>query len=305
MPHEAAKWVTKFRDYQKYTPITREFRELSHHRSAPNRRTEKGTGGMASATSCNWSASVLFLGGQEHFIWIYGSWTVPHVYPTPGPSGLDQGLLRRSVTHLAAAGHRLGPVVNRATSRGRAPGPTRAQLSAAAGRTIPDVATPGLHVLFAGINPGLYSAATGHHFARPGNRFWPALHRSGFTDRLLGPSEQDQLLGLGLGITNIVARATARADELGPDELIAGREILAAKVATLHPRRLAVAGVTAYRTAFGKAGAIVGPQELAIGQTQVWVLPNPSGLNALWTTPKLIEAFRDLRLHVEGTHTPI
>ncbi len=189
-------------------------------------------------------------------------------------------------------------MVSRAIRPGR-PAPTRAQLSAAAGRTIPDVATTGLRVLFAGINPGLYSAATGHHFARPGNRFWPALHSSGFTDRLLRPSEQDQLPGLGLGITNIVARATARADELGPDELIAGREILTAKVATLHPRWLAVAGVTAYRTAFGKPGAIVGPQELAIGPTQVWVLPNPSGLNALWTTPKLVAAFRELRLHVE------
>ena len=159
---------------------------------------------------------------------------------------------------------------------------------------------PGLNVLFSGINPGLYSAATGHHFARPGNRFWPALHRSGFTNRQLRPGEQAQLLGLGLGITNIVARATARADELSSDELTAGSEILAAKVAALRPRWLAVVGVTAYRTAFGRPRAVVGRQELMIGATLVWVLPNPSGLNALWTTPKLIEAFRDLRLHAGG-----
>jgi TDG/mug DNA glycosylase family protein len=162
------------------------------------------------------------------------------------------------------------------------------------------VVRPGLNVLFSGINPSLCSAATGHHFARPGNRFWPALHMSGFTDRQLRPSEQDQFLRLGLGITNIVARATARADELESGELIAGREILAAKVLALAPRWLAVVGVTAYRTAFGSPRAIVGPQELTIGQTLVWVLPNPSGLNALWTTPKLIAAFRELRLHVEG-----
>ena len=187
-----------------------------------------------------------------------------------------------------------------AAPRPARPGPTRAELSAAAGRTIADVLKPGLNVLFSGINPGLYSAATGCHFARPGNRFWPALHRSGFTDRQLRPSEQAQLLGLGLGITNIVARATVRADELSSDELTAGSEILAAKVAALRPRWLAVVGVTAYRTAFGRPRATVGPQELTIGATQVWVLPNPSGLNALWTTPKLAAAFGDLRLHVEG-----
>jgi len=161
------------------------------------------------------------------------------------------------------------------------------------------VVAPGLRVLFSGINPGLYSAATGHHFARPGNRFWPALHRSGFTPRQLRPDEQEKLLGLGLGITNIVDRATARADELtahAPRER--GRALLA-KAARLGPRWLAVVGVTAYRTAFGQARAAVGPQDLTAGATRLWVLPNPSGLNALWTTPKLIEAFRNLRLHVE------
>ena len=180
------------------------------------------------------------------------------------------------------------------------PRPTPADLDAARDRTIPDVIAPGLRVVFAGINPGLYSAATGYHFARPGNRFWPALHRSGFTERVFRPNDQEQLLGLGLGITNIVARATARADELRPAEFLAGARILTAKITRLRPLWLAVVGVTAYRTAFGRRHAAVGPQDEAIGETRVWVLPNPSGLNALWTTPKLVEAFRDLRLHVEG-----
>ncbi len=144
---------------------------------------------------------------------------------------------------------------------GSPPGPSRAELVAAAGRTIADVAGPGLSVLFCGINPGLYSAATGYHFARPGNRFWPSLHESGFTDRLLRPSEQEQLLGYGLGITNIVARSTARADELSRAELVAGGKLLAAKVTRLRPRWLAVVGVTAYRTAFGLPRAAVGPQD--------------------------------------------
>jgi len=179
------------------------------------------------------------------------------------------------------------------------PRPARADLDAARDRAIPDVIAPGLRVLFAGINPGLYSAATGYHFARPGNRFWPALHRSGFTGRVLRPDEQEQLLGLGLGITNVVARATARAGELRPEEFVEGAHILNEKVVRLRPRWLAVLGVTAYRAAFGHRDAAVGPQDGAIGETRVWVLPNPSGLNALWTTPKLTEAFRELRLHVE------
>ena len=182
------------------------------------------------------------------------------------------------------------------TSKGR---PAPEQLLAARDTTIPDVVAPGLRVLFAGINPGLYSAATGYHFARPGNRFWPALHASGFTPRLLRPAEQRELLPLGLGITNVVARATARADELTADEVKAGARVLTAKVAHLGPQWLAVVGITVYRTAFSRPGATIGPQEEALGGTGLWVLPNPSGLNALWTRPKLIEAFRDLRLHVE------
>jgi len=178
--------------------------------------------------------------------------------------------------------------------------PTPADLAAARDKTIPDVTAQGLRVLFVGINPGLYSAATGYHFARPGNRFWPALHLSGFTDRLLRPDEQRELLTLGLGITNVVARATARAGELTPAEIREGGRDLAAKVARLRPQWLAVAGVTVYRTAFGRPGAREGPQGETLAGACVWVVPNPSGLNALWTTPKLIEAFRDLRLHVEG-----
>jgi double-stranded uracil-DNA glycosylase len=186
------------------------------------------------------------------------------------------------------------------TGTGRPSRPTAADLAAARQLTIPDVIAPRLRVLFSGINPGLYSAATGYHFARPGNRFWPALHQSGFTPRQFRPDEQDQLLGLGLGITNIVNRATARADELTAQELRDGGAALLAKARRLRPQWLAIVGVTAYRTAFGQAGAAVGPQELTAASTRLWVLPNPSGLNALWPLPKLIEAFRDLRRHAEG-----
>jgi len=180
----------------------------------------------------------------------------------------------------------------------RARRPSPADLAAAANRTIPDVLPPPgalLRVLFCGINPSLYSAATGWHFARPGNRFWPALHLSGFTPRLLAPAEQDLLAGYGLGITNLVARATAQAAELDPAELRAGGERLAALIADRRPRVLAVAGVTAYRTAFGRPRAAIGPQPEHLGATQVWVLPNPSGLNASWTLPRIAAAFRELR----------
>jgi double-stranded uracil-DNA glycosylase len=173
--------------------------------------------------------------------------------------------------------------------------PTRAELEAAASRTIPDVIAPGLRVLFSGINPGLFSAWTGHHFARPGNRFWPALHRSGFTPRLLLPAEQEELLTLGLGITNVVARASARADELTVAELREGGEALRAKVRRHRPAWLAVVGVTAYRTAFDAPKAAVGPQDAAVGGTRVWVLPNPSGLNAHYSAEKLAAEFARLR----------
>jgi double-stranded uracil-DNA glycosylase len=165
---------------------------------------------------------------------------------------------------------------------------------------VPDVAAEGLRVLFCGINPGLMSAATGHHFARPGNRFWPALHSAGFTPRLLRPDEERELLSYGLGITNVVQRASARADELSAEEYREGGRALERKVSRLRPRWLAVVGVTAYRTAFGDRSARVGPQERRIGGTRVWVLPNPSGLNAHWTPQAMAEEFSRLREAAEG-----
>jgi TDG/mug DNA glycosylase family protein len=179
--------------------------------------------------------------------------------------------------------------------------PTRPELMAAQDRTIADVlpadGSP-VAVLFCGINPSLYSAATGHHFARPGNRFWPALHRSGFTGRLLAPHEQSLLPRYGLGITNLVARATARADELTPEELREGGLRLAALVERHAPRVLAIAGVTAYRTAFGKPGTAIGPQQENFGAAGLWVLPNPSGLNASWTMDRIADEFGRLRAHI-------
>ncbi|MET8449317.1 G/U mismatch-specific DNA glycosylase [Streptomyces sp. NPDC005209] len=172
---------------------------------------------------------------------------------------------------------------------------TQAELEAARDRLVPDVVADGLHVLFCGINPGLMTAATGHHFARPGNRFWPVLHLSGFTPRLMKPAEQRELLSYGLGITNVVARATARADELSAQEYVDGGRQLTAKVTRLRPRWLAVVGVTAYRAAFGDRKARVGPQEGTIGDTRVWVLPNPSGLNAHWTAATMAEEYARLR----------
>jgi double-stranded uracil-DNA glycosylase len=178
--------------------------------------------------------------------------------------------------------------------------PSRAEIAAARDRTIPDLTGPGLRVLFCGINPSLYSAATGFHFARPGNRFWPALHDGGFTDRRLLPSEQHLLPGRGLGITNVVARATARADELDPDELRAGGVALGRLAAGLGVSWLAVLGVTAYRVAFDRPRAVVGPQPDRLGPARLWVLPNPSGLNAHWSAPALGEAFRELKLAVDA-----
>ncbi|MDL4774837.1 G/U mismatch-specific DNA glycosylase [Actinomadura xylanilytica] len=176
--------------------------------------------------------------------------------------------------------------------------PTKADLEAARDRVIPDVLPPDgepLRVLFCGINPGLYSGATGHHFARPGNRFWPALHRSGFTGRLLAPAEQDLLAASGLGITNLAHRTTARADELTAAELRAGGERLGALVERRRPAYLAIAGVTAYRTAFGRPAARIGPQGEPAGPARLWVLPNPSGLNASWTIDRLAAEFVRLR----------
>jgi TDG/mug DNA glycosylase family protein len=181
---------------------------------------------------------------------------------------------------------------------------TPAELDAARHRTIADVLPgpddPPLRVLFCGINPGLVSAATGHHFARPGNRFWPALYGAGFTPRLLLPAEQGELRGLGPGITNMAPRATARADELTAAELVAGGVRLRELVAAHRPTWLAVVGLTAYRTAFDAPRAAVGPQEERLGRTGIWVLPNPSGLNAHWQLPAMIEEYARLRVAAEA-----
>jgi TDG/mug DNA glycosylase family protein len=173
--------------------------------------------------------------------------------------------------------------------------PTPADLAGAEGRTVPDVLRPELDVLFCGINPGLWSAAVGHHFARPGNRFWKALHLGGFTPRQLEPDEEAELLRLGLGITNLVERATAGAAELGAGELRAGAARLAAKAAATRPRVVAVLGVGAYRAAFARPRAAVGPLPEPIGGSPAWLLPNPSGLNAHYQLPGLAEAFAELR----------
>jgi TDG/mug DNA glycosylase family protein len=175
------------------------------------------------------------------------------------------------------------------------PRPTRAEIAAAHGRTVPDVIAVGLKVLFCGINPSLYSAAVGHHFARPGNRFWPALHAAGFTDRLLAPWEDGLLLEGGYGITNLAGRATATADELDEEELIAGARRLARKVRRYRPAWVAFLGVGAYRTAFGHKDAKLGGQAEGIGGSAVWVLPNPSGLNAHYRLADLERLFAQLR----------
>ena len=177
--------------------------------------------------------------------------------------------------------------------------PDRDELERARDRTLQDVlpapGDPALRVLFCGINPGLVSAATGHHFARPGNRFWPVLHEAGFTPRLLTPDEQGELGRLGLGLTNMAPRATARADELTDDELVAGGQRLRDLVAERRPDRLAVVGIGAYRTAFGRLAAVVGEQDHRLGDTRIWVLPNPSGLNAHWSRAAMVAEFARLR----------
>ncbi len=182
--------------------------------------------------------------------------------------------------------------------------PTRDQIAAAHGRKVPDVAGPGLNVLFSGINPGLYSGAVGHHFARPGNRFWKALHGAGFTPEVLSPFDERGLLEVGLGVTNLVDRATANADEVTPDELREGGRRLERKVRRLRPRAVAFLGVTAYRVAFGRPRAVIGEQSERMGAARIWVLPNPSGRTAAYQLPALVEAFRDLRSAVTGGSGP-
>jgi TDG/mug DNA glycosylase family protein len=173
--------------------------------------------------------------------------------------------------------------------------PTKAQLAAASTRTLSDIIAPGLEIVFCGINPGLYSAAVGHHFARPGNRFWPSLYAAGFTPRLFTGFDDRELLGLGLGLTNLVDRASASADELSPDELRAGAAALRRKVARYRPRFLAIVGFGAYRTAFARPRAVGGRQAEPLGTTAIWLLPNPSGLNAHYLPADLAERFAELR----------
>src|SRR6476660_4729283 len=176
--------------------------------------------------------------------------------------------------------------------------PTTAQLLAAHKKRVPDLVAKNLIVLFVGINPGLYTAAIGRYFGRPGNRFWPALHAGGFTPRLFSPFEEKLLLPLGYGITNLVARATATADALRSDELRAGAKILERKVRRYQPKMLAVVGIGAYRTAFNRPRAGVGLQDETIGDARLWVLPNPSGLNAHYQPKQLADVFRALRKEV-------
>ena len=173
--------------------------------------------------------------------------------------------------------------------------PSKEDLEAARRRTIPDVLGADLDVVFVGINPGLWSGAVGHHFARPGNRFWKALHGSGFTDRLLSPLEDASLLERNLGLTNLVARITSTAAELSADEIRAGAQELEDRLSPLHPRFVAVLGIGAYRTGFGRRDATLGSQDEDLSAARLWVLPNPSGLNACYQLDDLVERFRTLR----------
>jgi TDG/mug DNA glycosylase family protein len=197
--------------------------------------------------------------------------------------------LSRTKSRAATSSSRPSGLSSRGLAR-----PSPRDLAAAANKGIRDVIAPGLKVLFVGINPGLYSAATGHHFARPGNRFWPALHLAGFSERKLDPAEQAELLKSGYGITNLVNRGTATAEELSPEEFVRGRRRLAAKVRRYRPRVVAFLGVGAYCHAFECKQASVGPQAERFEGAEVWLLPNPSGLNANYQLPKLVQLFRRL-----------
>ena len=177
--------------------------------------------------------------------------------------------------------------------------PTKAELLAAYGKSIRDIIAPRLKVLFVGINPGLYSGAVGHHFARPGNRFWPALHKAGFTSHQLSPIEERDLLKRGYGITNIVDFSTAAADELDAQELVKGGKRLTAKLKRYRPRIVAILGLKAFRLAFGQPQAGFGLQEQRIGSSRIWILPNPSGLNASYQLPALARMFRKVRTAAE------
>ena len=191
-------------------------------------------------------------------------------------------------------------MMSRAVTAAAPPKPSKAELAAAVHKVVPDLVAPNLTVLFCGINPGLYTAAIGHHFGRPGNRFWPALHGAGFTPRLFKPWEEHELLPLGYGITNMVPRTTAAASELRPEEYVAGGARLAHLVCRCTPRVVAFLGIGAYRTAFGRPKAQLGLQPEPLEGSRLWALPSPSGLNANHQLSDLIAMLRALRLWVES-----
>jgi double-stranded uracil-DNA glycosylase len=176
--------------------------------------------------------------------------------------------------------------------------PTREDLAAAAGRTVPDIIGPGLRVLFSGINPGLWSGAVGHHFARPGNRFWKALAASGFTKDVLSPYDERQLLNVGIGITNLVPTATRSAAEVTSTQLRRGVVGLGRKVGRWHPRAVAVLGLGAYRTGFDNRGGKIGRQPEGFNGAQLWVVPNPSGIQAYYPFERLVAELQALRAAV-------
>ncbi len=177
--------------------------------------------------------------------------------------------------------------------------PTKAELAAAVDLTVPDLVAHDLDVLFCGINPGLYTAAIGHHFGRPGNRFWPALHGAGFTPHIFSPWQEHDLLALGIGITNLVERTSATAAEVSPQEFVRGGHRLTAAVTHLRPRVVAFLGIGAYRSAFGRPKAALGLQAERIGESALWVLPSPSGLNANHQLADLVRLFAELRASVK------
>jgi TDG/mug DNA glycosylase family protein len=177
--------------------------------------------------------------------------------------------------------------------------PTKEDLREATNRTTEDLIDYNLKVLFCGINPGIWSGATGFHFAKPGNRFWKTLHLAGFTDRVLHPSEEHELLENGCGITSFCKRTTARADELTTEEYVEGGKLLVKKIGKFKPQTLAVLGIGAYRTAFGEPKAKLGLQSGKIGKTKIWLLPNPSGLNAHYQLNDLAKLFGELKQAIE------
>jgi TDG/mug DNA glycosylase family protein len=173
--------------------------------------------------------------------------------------------------------------------------PTKEDLRDATNRTMEDLIDYNLKVLFCGINPGIWSGATGFHFAKPGNRFWKALHLGGFSERILHPSEEHELLENGYGITSFCKRTTATAAELSNEEIVEGGKLLVKKIEKFKPQYLAVLGIGAYRTAFNRPKAKLGLQEEKTGKTKIWLLPNPSGLNAHYQINDLAKLFCELR----------